>query len=90
MIERPGVVGHLVQRGAPIAPSERERETGAGRGERPEAERLEHASRARVPRVRDHEGLTLVERFERGCLGCLTVDRRHTWSLSVSCGDPHG
>jgi hypothetical protein len=41
LIQRACVIDDLVQRDAPVQAPERERESGAGRGERLEAERLE-------------------------------------------------
>ena len=52
-----GVRDHLVERRLAVEPTQRERESGARRGERLEPERLHDASRAGVPRVRNEEGL---------------------------------
>ena len=54
----------LVERDLAVAAPERERERRARRRERLEPEPLEHARRAGVPRVGDHERLALVQRAE--------------------------
>jgi hypothetical protein len=64
-VEHGGVLDHLVERHAAVEPAEREGEAGARRRERPEAEGGQHPRGAGVPRVRDHERLTGVERRER-------------------------
>ena len=83
--QRRDVRGDLVERRAPVRPRQREREAGARRRERLEAERLEHARRARVPRVRDHERLARVERPKR--LGLLSR-RRHAARPCQFCPAP--
>jgi hypothetical protein len=60
--ERPGVLDDLVERGAAVTAAESEGEAGARRGERLEAEPLEHLGGAGIPGIRDDERLALVER----------------------------
>ena len=87
LVERAHVLGELVERDAAVEAAERERERGAGGGQRLEAQRLEHPGRAGVPRVRDHERLALVQRAEVGRLARLGghgVVGRHSGSLSVA------
>src|SRR5439155_16810323 len=85
-IELADVADDIVQRGAAVPPLQRERETGARRGERVEAERGEDARRAQVPGVRDHERLALVQRPERLRLPLLP---RHALRSSTRCGAPY-
>ncbi len=60
-VERAGMLDHLVETGLAIRPAEGCGEAAAGAGQRLEAEFGQRHGRARVPRVRDHEGLALVE-----------------------------
>ena len=60
-IEQPHVRDHVVEGGAAVPAAQREREARARARERLEAERLENPGRAGVPRVRDDEGLALVQ-----------------------------
>jgi hypothetical protein len=64
-VERGNVLANLVERDPAVAPAEREREPRARGRQRRKAQRLEHARRAGVPGVRDHERLALVQRAER-------------------------
>ena len=76
-----------VERRAAVLAAERERETRAGRRQRAEAERRQRLRRARVPGVRDHERLTLVQRAERGAPVRL-AGPRHLGLLRLACVDP--
>src|ERR671919_633290 len=75
----------LVEARTSVATAEREREPRARGGERGEPETLEHARRTRVPRVRDHERLALVEGSQRGRLLSLG---RHLSTLPRRGGPP--
>ena len=61
-VELGHVCDHVVECRLSVQTTEGERESGARRRERLEAERLEHAGRADVPRIRDDERLALVKR----------------------------
>jgi hypothetical protein len=80
-IERRDMGGNLVDRRLAVEATEREGEAGARRRERAKAERLEHARRAGVPRVRDHERLARMERGEHSRFLFLPARRRHRTTL---------
>ena len=71
LVERPGVLGDLVERHVAVEAAEREREAAAGGRERLEPEPLEHPGRPGIPGVGEQERLALVERSER--LGLLEL-----------------
>jgi hypothetical protein len=74
---------HLVKSDPAVEAAEREREPGAGGGERLEPERGQHPGGAGVPRIGDHERRTGVQRLElRGLRllpvhGCNPADRHN-------------
>ena len=85
------VLGDLVERDPSVQAPEREREAGARRRERLEPECREHARRAGVPWIRDHErlsGVELLEAYRPIRLGNHGLDSaRHScegWRFGVS------
>src|SRR5438067_1029743 len=81
--ERGDVDHDLVQRDAPVHPSQGEGEAGARGGERLEAMSLEHPGRPGIPRVGDDERLRRVQRCKGGSLRGL---RAHGWTSNTSSG----
>ena len=59
---------HLLERDAVVGLSDRPRKTGAGRGDRLEAEMLQRPGTADIPRVRQHEAAGLVHLAEDSAL----------------------
>ena len=64
LIERPGVLDDLIERGIPVQAPQRERKAGAGARQGLEPERRQDPGRPGVPRVRNDEGRALVQGAE--------------------------
>ena len=64
LVEHPGVLDDLIERGVAVEAPQRERKAGAGARQRLEPERRHDPRRPGVPGVRNHEGRTLVQGAE--------------------------